>query len=65
MDGVVQQKLAAEQLGVHPNTIAAMPTDGRLKPVVVGHGGGPKQPMRRVEARSLAQRLALANSGAA
>jgi hypothetical protein len=53
----IQQKVAAERLGVHPNTVGAMLTDGRLRPVVVGSVGGPKQPVRRVDSASLARLL--------
>jgi hypothetical protein len=52
MSGVLQVE-AARRLHVHPNTIANMLTDGRLKAVVVGSSGGMRQAKRRVEEESL------------
>lgn len=59
----VTQVEAAKQLGVHPNTIAAMLSDGRLTPVVVGSYGGSYRPRRRVDGASLAGRLASQSTG--
>lgn len=50
----VTQAEAAERLGVHVNTVAAMLGDGRLDPVTIGiPGAGPRRPVRRVNRASL------------
>lgn len=50
----ITQKEAAERLGVHPNTVATMLSDGRLEPVEAGTGAGPHaHSCRRVAVRSL------------
>lgn len=54
MKATVTQTEAAQRLHVHPNTIGNMLSDGRLEAVIVGMPGGPRQPVRRVAADSLA-----------
>lgn len=50
---MIRQAEAARRLHVHPNTIANMLTDGRLKAVEVMPGGGPYRTVRRVDEDSL------------